>query len=230
MLEAMLTGVGRKRSNVSAIDANTLLFMDMETIQDLSPAKRGVASYNSGVLVASPTFDGTYVYSTGTNGYISITDLSSMNEIGTGDYTIEFMYRSESAMNTYKNVFNMRNGSNGIHVRFGDGGFGQRLQVGSNMSTLAGCYSLEHTQGSVQKIWKKHAIQRKAGNVSYFIDDIKQSLRNNNYRGTPVTEFSDSTSISNLTNFYLGYDPATSDTSNNLGYFDSFHISKVARY
>jgi hypothetical protein len=115
-------------------------------------------------------------------------------------------------------------------IRFGDSGFGNRLQFGASMGSLATVYSTQYTQATLGSAWRNIVIQRKSGQISLYIDKVLQTVRNSNYGGTAVTSFADATSVGALATFVLGYQSGVSGSGNEGAYYDNFKVSKIARY
>lgn len=155
-------------------------------------------------------------------------DSPSNLDIGTGDFTIECWFRLDvgSAANRYRYILGTYDGSLPFAIRFGNGGFGYRLQIGYSDS-LATIYSTQYTQQDLDDgVWRHIAVVRISNSTSVFIDGILQTVRNNNYSGPPVTSFTDNNDLSSFTVF------AFSSTGNDLtGHIDEFRLTKgVGRY
>lgn len=149
--------------------------------------------------------------------------------LGTGDFTIEGWFRLNlaSASTDYRWLLLIEGPWGNLDIRFGNTGFGGRLQFGVSTGTLAGTYSTQYTQSDLDDgVWRHLAMVRESSSVKFYLDGVLLTVRNNNYTGTPVTSFADSTDLSSPTSVKFG------NTSPNsfLGNLEEFRFTKVARY
>lgn len=163
------------------------------------------------------------------NGGIVTAATPGAINLGLGDFTVEFFFRLnvDSGTTTYRTILTIGGAWGDLSIRFGDSGFGTRLQCGIKTGTLAGTYSTAYDQYDFDDgEWRHIALVRESGQVYFYIDGIMQTVRNNNYSGTPVTSFSDSSDLSSPTSVVIGAGAPNSL----LGGLDDLRMSAVSRY
>jgi len=180
---------------------------------------------NANLTTAQSKFGGASASFDGTGDYLSISP--SALDFGTGDFTIEGWFYLSSAGSEYRFLYHQHWGSAYMSIRFGNSGFGARLQFGIDDTTLPGVYSSALTQSSLLNGWHHVALTRGGGVVRAFLDGTLLTLRNNNYTGPSVTSWSDASNIVGTTDGNV----STAGAAAWLGYLDEFRITKgVARY
>ncbi|TFY97104.1 LamG-like jellyroll fold domain-containing protein [Ramlibacter humi] len=207
--------------------ANTVLLVHGEgALSDSSIRQQPLTPVgNAAVIYSDARFGYSSLYFDGSNNsYVSV-PTSDFN-FGTGDFTIEGWFRLAAATGNYRYLFNITWGSgSNMLVRFGDGGFGLRLQYAVDGNTHPGVYGSAETQNSLAGTWHHFALTRQAGAVRGFLDGKLLTLRNNIYGGPPVTSFMDSRDISNVSSVVI------SGGASFYGHIDDFRVTKgVARY
>jgi hypothetical protein len=145
--------------------------------------------------------------------------------IGTGDYTMEGWVYLTNSSSAYVALFGM--GSS--HFRFGDGGFGNRLQVGTNLDSLSACWNAPVTHSTFLNTWKHVAFTRQSGVCRVFIDGVQQNLGNG---ANPSTFTSSSfTSTQNLGTVSCNIGMGNSGGYGWVGYQDDVRFTVgLARY
>lgn len=195
-------------------------------VDDSSTPKSVTAAGDAKISTMQSKFGGASLAFDGTGDYLTIPNGPDFN-FGSGDFTVEGWFRLAAATSGYRFVFVTRGPGVSLSIRFGDSGFGGRLQFAINDTTLAGVYSSEHTQATLAGAWHHVALTRSGGQVRAFLDGNLLGLRNNNYSGDLVTSWADGTSLSSLDQLRI------SDESANAwsGHIDEIRITKgVARY
>ena len=117
-------------------------------------------------------FGGSSIQFPSNSDYLKINNTASPT-IGATDFTIEFWMYSTSNTSGYGTIFD---GGSSFQIRFGDTGFLDRLQFGSNMSTIAGCYSTSYTRTSLLNVWVHIALVRFNGLIKIYVNGIAQLL------------------------------------------------------
>lgn len=155
----------------------------------------------------------------GTSNYLYTT---LKDTVGSGDFTMELWASLTQATGAYQNLLDF--GYASPTIRFGDSGFGQKLQVAVLSHDGSLIYSCNITQASFVGTGFHHiAFVRKAGRVYLFVDGVKQWL------GTgvnPTTYPSQS--------YSSPYDTSSKSLSMGygfVGYLDEVHIALgIAKY
>lgn len=153
--------------------------------------------------------------------------ITSGFNFGTGDFTIETWAYLIAGVGNYQMLWTISyNGNQYLQMRYGDVGFGSRLQMAMNGADLSRIYSPNYTDSSMAGAWYHIAMVRSSSNMSLYINGVLQTIRNNNYSGTPVTSYVDNTNISSIQAVNFG-----GPTYSYNGFLDEVRITKgVARY
>jgi PKD repeat protein len=164
---------------------------------------------------------GTYF---GTNGCRLSTPDSSEFRMGTGDFTMEGWFYLTANNLDYVFLSNIlySGASNLAGIRFGNAGFGYKLQVYIDSSSVNTVWSTNLTQDNFLNQWTHIAFTRQAGVCRLFLDGVIQNLNNGINPGSyPFSSFTDNTDIT--TGYYsLGYTAPYSA----MGYFSNFRVVK----
>jgi hypothetical protein len=174
------------------------------------------------ISTAQSKFGGSSIAFPVTNDYIT-SMLNAATPIGNRDFTIEFWMYSTTATSGYGTVFN--GGAPGFEIRFGDTGFGNRLQFGVDMNTIPGCYNTSFTRTSLLNTWTYIALVRVNGLIKMYVNGTAQLLA----IGTGITydTVGDSTALNFVGPVRIG---TTGQTPGYLGYIEDFRITALARY
>lgn len=183
---------------------------------------------NAKISTAQSKFGGSSIVFDGDGDYLSIPASPGNNfSFGTGDFTIEGWFYLSSAGSGYRNLFVIPWGSTYMSIRFGDDGFGGRLQFALDSTSFPPLYSSVHTQTSLAGAWHHVAFTRSGGLARAFLDGNLLTVRNNNFSGSPVTSWADSSNIASVAQAYVSHTGSAAW----LGYMDDVRITKgVARY
>ncbi|SDM87525.1 YD repeat-containing protein [Polaromonas sp. JS666] len=213
-VSVLLRGEGANNSTAIVDSASA-----PKTIAVVGAAKISTAQKKSGG--SSMTFGGS-------GDYLTVPASPGNNfNFGTGDFTVEAWFYLASEGSSYRSIFVMPWGSTNMSIRFGDGGFGGRLQFASEATAFAPLYSSEHTQASLVGAWHHVAFTRTGGLARAFLDGNLLTLRNNNFSGSPVTSWADASNITSVAQAHVSY--AGGQTWH--GYIDDVRVTKgVARY
>jgi hypothetical protein len=136
-----------------------------------SPKQRIELALAGSTSVSSdhPTAGESLLFSGADTSYASGSSLS----IGSGDFVIEEFLKMEAAGASYSVALSCSN----LVIRFGDAGFGGRLQVGVNTSILSGVWNCALTRSSfIGTGWRKLTFNRIANVCRFYVDDQLQSL------------------------------------------------------
>lgn len=124
------------------------------------------------ISTAQSVFGGSSAYVYGNYNYLYST---LRDPIGSNDFTMELWASMTEAWGGYQNLLDF--GYSFPTIRFGDGGFGQKLQVSVVNHYSPEIYSCNITQSSFAGTGFHHiAFVRKGGRVSLFVDGVKQWL------------------------------------------------------
>lgn len=202
-----------------------------KTAQDYSVLGQPVTfNYDAKVTTTNSKFGGSALSFDGNADYVSMPGI----EFGTGDFTIEGWFNLTAPTGGYPTIFAMNWACSGttygsacsglLALRFGDGGYGNRLQVATNL--FGTFYESADTQSSLAGAWHHIAMTRAGGNVRVFLDGNLLTLRSGNFAGPAVTSWVDNSDLSG------GYLVELSDPSLTwYGQLDDIRVTKgVARY
>lgn len=134
----------------------------------ISDVKGNAVSVNQGSLSATDKkYGATSYYNTGP-GYLSLP--SSVLNFGTGDFTVEMWVKLLNPGNAYNYLFSNNVGGTALVLRFGDSGYGRRLQtiVGADPANLAA--SPTWTNSNFANAWHHVAVTRAGTLVRTFVD------------------------------------------------------------
>lgn len=168
------------------------------------------------------------IYCTGTSQYLNIPSDYSSVAFGTGDFTVELWSYLETAVTGYQFLFNITHTNGNLDIRYGDGGFGNKLQVGVNTNSTSTTYSTSATKTTHTDLWKHIAFTRSGSTCRLFVDGTLQSINSGVNPSTyPLTSFTSSVNVTGVTASVIGGQSThVSDV-----YVDDFRVTKgVARY
>jgi len=134
-------------------------------------------------------------YFDGSGDYLSVGATNTLN-VGAGNFTIEGWFYMTSAPGAYVTLMSYTQASQTTGMRFGDGGFGTKLQVGLHLDSIGNVYSTAYTQSSFSNQWHHVAMTRQSGVVRFFVDGQQQNLGTGvNPSIYPLTDFTDTRSL-----------------------------------
>jgi hypothetical protein len=145
-------------------------------------------------------------YFDGSGDYLTAAGNSAF-DFGTGDFTIEFFANMSLPSAGYVFLLNSTYAttSQGLSVRFGDSGFGYKLQVGVDVSSLSTVWSCSLTQAQASNAWLHIAFTRSSGVCRLFVNGVVQNINSGANPSTyPFTSFTDSTNLSSSTGVKIG--------------------------
>ena len=148
------------------------------TLED-SDATWSIVKSGGAVFQEVPSIDGrTLVLPANTRDYLNIVFDTPMN-LKSNNWTLEWSEINDVAPSGYFGELSIGtsvDGANGITVRYGDAGFGNRMQFGGTLGTVDKCWSLPFTKAGLQGVLKRYAMVQNAGNISVFVDGVKRML------------------------------------------------------
>jgi len=134
-------------------------------------------------------------YFDGSGDYLSVGATNTLN-VGAGNFTIEGWFYMTSAPGAYVTLMSYTQASQTTGMRFGDSGFGTKLQVGLHLDSIGNVYSTAYTQSSFSNQWHHVAMTRQSGVVRFFVDGQQQNLGTGvNPSIYPLTDFTDTRSL-----------------------------------
>lgn len=208
----------------------TLFLYDPETNSDIK-GSGAIITFIGGTALSDTLVNGhkTLLLPTTTSGFKAVfptpIDLQGKN------WTLEWSFRNTAASATYatETVISSSAAGEGILSRWGDNGFGHRLQLGCRFSTIQDCWSPAITKASTTNVDINMALSCKAGIVSVFRNGTKMGLANGTgptygAQGFPVSGFN----LSNMINLLVGYQG--SSMNNQPGFHGRIRLSLGGRY
>lgn len=163
------------------------------------------------------------IYCNGTSQYLNIPSDYSSVAFGTGDFTVEFWSYLETAVTGYQFLFNVTHTNGTMTIRYGDGGFGNKLQVAVDSSSTSTVFSTSATKTTHTDVWKHIAFTRSGSTCRLFVDGTLQNINSGANPGTyPLTSFTSSVDVTGVTVARLG---GESTHVSNV-YLDEYRITK----
>jgi hypothetical protein len=153
-------------------------------------------------------------YFDGTGDYLAVPTNSAF-AFGTGDFTYEAWFYISASGNIYQSIIETTDGTYNTSIRFGNGGFGNKLQFSTNVANTADIYSCSITQDTVvNNGWNHVAFTRQSGTCRAFLNGFLLSLGSGVNPGSyPVTSFTSTHNIGN-SNLSIGSNSFTGYISN----------------
>lgn len=172
MIEGLLTP--KKKSNSApATGGENFFFFEGPDAQAMTITRTN-APYE-----ATPSIDGKTIDLAAANSRAVIAFNPPVN-FKNPDWTLEWSdVNKTAAVSAYANqitLFPVNPPRTVVVGRFGDNGFGNRLQFGGTMAAVNSCYSTPNTKTSLVGVLKRYALVSKGGNISLFIDGVKTLL------------------------------------------------------
>ena len=235
MPKAIITGGGRTYTD-TAIEVGKTYYVAVSSvkggIEKISSEKRITAKDLSNYFIDIDFngADGSPIYENVSNTILTNSDVSIQNNQGvftggvkvdvptltlSGDFVISVDIFMTTTIADYMNLFNQ----GVLLLRFGNSGFGYKLQIGINGSTLGGVYSCALTQSNFVNAGVKNIkFSRINGVCTLKVDDVVQNLGTGaNPTSYPYTSFTN-TSTPELLNPRVG--------DGYVGKMDNFAILK----
>lgn len=150
--------------------------------------------------------------------YCQTTDLA----VGAGDFAIETYARGGTPSgDNYRHIATIQHPSGDLIIRYGNSGFGYKLQVSLLNTNVSNVWSCASTQTTHANAWKLIELSRRSGVCQLKIDGAIQSLNSGANPSTyPVTEFYDTTAITGTPTLNIGnHQNGTTTYLGNLAYF-----------
>lgn len=222
-MSPIFTGSGfgyRRRS-----DSNLLFLLHMDgsndstTFIDSSTNNIPVTATTAKISTAQSKFGGSSAL---INGGSLQTPVNQALSLGTQDYTVEgWIYLTIGDSGGYNTIFIIAsNNGNFSELRFGDSGFGHRLQFNTGVTSSDVC-GFQITKSSFTNTWKHFALIRQSGQIYLYINGIQI------FRSTGGSELGTTVSHNLSGNVYMIIGNGSGAFS---GYIDEFRISPFARY
>lgn len=202
------------------------------TFTDYSPTPKTVTpSGGAQITTANFKWNGSSGFFDGGGDYLTVNGASAF-DFGTGDFTVELWSYLLSDTSTYKFIFSLGYpGASGADmcIRYGDAGFGKKLQVSLNSGSVSTVWSCNLTSTTDKDKWQHIAFTRQSGVCRLFVDGVQQSLNNGaNPITFPFTSFTDNSNIIGTTSLFIAGIAANYWYAGNI---NDFRITNgVARY
>lgn len=181
---------------------------------------------NARISTAQSKYGGSSIYFDGVGDYI-YASTNPVYDFGTGDFTIEAWVNLAADNISYHNIASLpwNAGTKALQVRYGDAGFGYKLQVTLQSNTVSSVWSCSLTQTSHKNKWSHVAFTRSSGVCRLFVDGVLQNINSGINPSTyPSNSFTDNSNIIGNSGIYFG-------NSSFTGYLDDIRVTKgVARY
>ena len=152
-------------------------------------------------LSPSPLDASNYSFDLAASSYVSTPNDSTL-AYGTADFTIECWFRLTNATSEYRNIWGQNSGS---ILRFGNTGFGDKLQFAIDQSSVANVWSCAVTASSVLNTWTHVAWTRTNGENRLYVNGVLQSIGSGANPATyPSTSFTNAGSFASPQNGAIG--------------------------
>ena len=186
--------------------ANVSLLLNGDSFTDLSSNALTVTPQGNAAIVSGQgPFGGPAMAFDGDGDYLS-TGASAGFAFGTGDFTIEgWVYIAASTL-SYPTLFvaTYGGGTKHITVRYGDSGFGYRLQVAVDDSALENVYSANIPQSLYLDQWVHVAFTRASSVCKLFVNSSQQNLASGISSSYDISSFTSGDDISSVTSSSIG--------------------------
>lgn len=97
--------------------------------------------------------------------------------LSTTDWTLQWSSINQTAAGEYLTEIAMLPATGaGVTARYGDGGFGNRLQFGGALTALSNVWSVPFTKATLNGVLKKYRLVKQGSSISVYVDDIKRNL------------------------------------------------------
>lgn len=205
--------------------------IDTTVFRDSSNSNLVVTRVGNPVLSdAQYKFPSSSMYFSGLGQLLTSTNTTALQnafEFGTGDFTIE-CWSYLTMQQDYQFIFNVTHTNGNLDLRYGNSGFGWKLQVGVNTNTLASTWSSAQTQSASLNTWNHLAFTRASGVNRLFFNGTLQSIGSGANPSTyPSTSFTDSTSVTGPTVLRIG----GHESFYSRQFIDELRVTKgIARY
>lgn len=229
MLELLMTG-GKGNGGGSPIVPDIALLWDFGQGKDLNGTSATIAVSGGSVVDTTNTIDGNPTLSfPNTSASATITFQTPLDFSGK-DFTIEWSSYNTAAASAYANELCLYSGagSTGILSRWGDSGFGNRLQFGNSFSAAATCWNMNFTKAQSVNVLCYYAIVCKDGFISIYRNGIKQALANGTGASYTAQGYTAQASFGDLRAVRIGF--LSSSVPAMTGRHGRIRISKNALY
>lgn len=200
------------------------------TFVDSSPNNLTISRLgNAKISTAQSKYGGSSAYFDGSGDYLTVAANNAF-EFGTGDFTIESWVHLTNNNIAYQMVASIAWGTGkAVQLRYGDAGFGYKLQVTVQSSSSAVVWSTAATQTTHRNTWVHLAFTRASGVCRLFVNGVVQNINSGTPSTYPFTSFTDTSNITG--NIGLAVGANRIGTNALFGYLDDVRITKgVARY
>lgn len=185
---------------------------------------------NAAISTAQSKYGGSSAYFDGAGDYLAVAANNAF-EFGTGDFTIESWVHLTNSNTTYQMIASIAWGTGkALQIRYGDSGFGHKLQVTVQSTPGAVVWSTAATQATHGNTWVHIAFTRNSGVCRLFVDGVVQSINNGINPSTyPFASFTDTSNVTGNIGLAIGANRIGSSAL--FGYLDDVRITKgFARY
>ena len=168
-------------ADLTPISGTSLLIVGRQNFLDTSNNNFAVSAFGNAAVTTSvtgyPIGSNAETYSVNFPGSSSMTTASSTAaEFGTGDFTMEGWFYISSNVANYVYLFESIRSSTGVGFRFGDTGFGFKLQFYTDFATSANIYSTPILQTTILNRWTHIALSRAGGVLRFFVNGKMQTF------------------------------------------------------
>lgn len=195
---------------------NSTTFTD-SSLNNLSFTRSGTVA----ISTTQSKFGDSSAYFNGGVNYITSTSQSVLG-LGTSNYTVECQIYATfpTATSNYYHVFAIDSPSGGCQLRFGDSGFGHRLQFNAGLG-LSAVFGITLTKSDFVNTWKHVAVVRNNGVMTIYVDGVTTTRWNSG----PETGTTVAHNLGTSATLTVG-----TNGNSFLGYVDEFKVSNKAKY
>lgn len=153
-------------------------------------------TFSGGTYFQVPNSGGQY----GVYGATSYLTLDTTISITTRDYSLECMYYLNNPTPGYATACGFGN----LGIRYGDGGFGNRLQAGSSLAQLTTCYTTAYTRASTNATIMKFKLERINNITRLYVNDALTNFSIGTSTSYTNTSIVDNISVVDYNRFNIG--------------------------
>jgi len=168
----------------------------------------GKTNVTSGVIREEPPSIGDVTVSLPLGNLDNITwEFDQPLDLSARDWTLEWSSHNEASVlagYVADTALLSTAGLEAVCARYGNSGYGERFQLGGNMATAAVVWNSRFTKSAVNGVLKNYALVSVAGQISLYVDGVKEMLANGTSSNYTAASFASNASLTAVKYIRLG--------------------------